>query len=78
MPPPKYSELVAEYRVIYEQLDLSSQPSHEVKNSIHNFAAFLKKAEKELEGLRSQVEIIVEARSGFTQNLSTVRLTQTT
>ncbi len=67
---PKYGEFVAEYRAVYEKLDLSEKGNQELKDKIQNFNGFLKKAEKELEGLKSQVEIIVEARAGFTQNLS--------
>ena len=70
MQAPKYNELVSEYKEIYHKINLQSKNTHETKTLIQGFAGFLKKADKQLEGLRSQVEIIVEARSGFTQNFS--------
>lgn len=72
MKAPRYGEMVVDYRKIFEPVvDLAPAKSIDAKNAISSFGNFLKKAEKELEGLREQMESIVEARSGFTQHLST-------
>ncbi len=52
-------------------LDLSLSKLGDAKNAISSFGNFLKKAEKELLALREQMEVIVDARDGFTLHLST-------
>lgn len=71
MKTPRYGEMVIDYRKIFEPVvDLAPAKSIDAKAAISSFGNFLKKAEKELEGMREQMESIVEARSGFTQHLS--------
>lgn len=79
MKTPRYAELVIDYRKIFEPVvDLAPAKGVDAKAAINSFGNFLKKAEKELEGLREQMESIVEARSGFTQHLSTSPIIQIT
>jgi hypothetical protein len=79
MKTPRYAEMVIDYRKIYEPvIDLAPAKGVDAKAAINSFGNFLKKAEKELEGLREQMESIVEARSGFTQHLSTSSTIQIT
>jgi hypothetical protein len=60
-----------DYRKLYEgAVDLSPAKAADARSVTASFGTFLKKAEKELEGLRQQLEIIVDARTGFTQHLS--------
>lgn len=59
-------------------IDLAPAKAVDAKAAINSFGSFLKKAEKELEGLREQMESIVEARAGFTQHLSTLTFIQIT
>ena len=55
MQPPKHHELIADYKKVYAKVDLTTKNLHEIRTSIQGFAGFLKKAEKELDCLRSQV-----------------------
>ena len=55
---------------------MSQKNTQDIKNDIQGLGGFLKKAEKELEDLKDKVAIIVDARAGFTQNLSTYFATQ--
>ena len=70
MQAPKIHELVNEYKSIYRYANLGLKNTHEIRVNIQSFGGFLKKAEKELEAMRYKVENIVDARQGFTQNLS--------
>ena len=70
MAAPRTSDLVKEYSEIYQKANLGKKNSHQYKSDIQSFGVFLKKAQKELEGMKSKVETIVDARQGFTQNLS--------
>ena len=70
MQPPKTHELVNQYKSIYRYASLDNRNTHEIRVNIQGFGGFLKKAEKELEAMRDKVNNIVEARQGFTQNLS--------
>ena len=71
MSAPRFAELVIDYKKIYGgivALDVGQSP--DALAAISSFGGFLKRAEKELEGMREQMEQIVDARSAFTQHLS--------
>jgi hypothetical protein len=43
---PRYSDLVNDYKSVYQKVDLNNKNVQEVKNDIQGLAGFLKKAEK--------------------------------
>jgi len=76
MQSPKYGDLLNDYKSVYEKVDMKRGDMQEIRNDIQGLGGFLKKAEKELEDLRDKVSIIVDARAGFSQNLSTYHFIQ--
>jgi hypothetical protein len=48
LPTPKYSDLVADYKSTFSNINYAVQNTGEIKSNIANFSGFLKKAEKEL------------------------------
>lgn len=55
-------------------MEVSLSSISDSKTVIVNFAAYLKKADKELKNLRSQVQTIVDARNAFSEHLSNLLL----